>query len=91
MSADTHKKPRKFVQDRDAVAWKGRYEPYDLAKEFLVALIVVIILVTGLAVLFGSPDDKPVTVRSWSTASRSRWVSAPASRSTPVMAGRRRR
>jgi hypothetical protein len=68
MSADTHKKPRKFVQDRDAVAWKGRYEPYDLAKEFLVALIVVIILVTGLAVLFGSPDDKPVTVRSWSTA-----------------------
>ena len=68
MSADTHRKPRKFVQDRDAVAWKGAYEPYDLAKEFLVALIVVIILVTGLAVLFGSPDDKPVTVRSWSTA-----------------------
>ena len=68
MSADTHRKPRKFVQDRDAIAWKGAYEPYDLAKEFLVALIVVIILVTGLAVLFGSPDDKPVTVRSWSTA-----------------------
>jgi len=68
MSADTHKKPKKFVQDRDAVAWKGRYEPYDLAKEFLIALIVVIILVAGLAVLFGSPDDKPVTVRSWSNA-----------------------
>ena len=72
MSADTHTKPRKFVQDRDAVAWKGRYEPYDLAKEFLVALIVVIILVAGLAVLFGSPDDKPVTVRSWSTADAGR-------------------
>ncbi len=68
MSADTHRKPRKFVQDRDAVAWKGAYEPYDLAKEFLVALIVVVILVGGLAVLFGSPDDKPVTVRSWSTS-----------------------
>jgi len=68
MSADTHKKPKKFVQDRDALAWKGRYEPYDLAKEFLIALIVVIILVAGLAVLFGSPDDKPVTVQSWSTA-----------------------
>jgi len=68
MSADTHKKPRKFVQDRDAVVWHGRYEPYDLAKEFLIALVVVIILVAGLAVLFGSPDDKPVTVRSWSTA-----------------------
>jgi len=68
MSADTHKKPRKFVQDRDALAWHGAYEPYDLAKEFLIALLVVVILVTGLAVLFGSPDDKPVTVRSWSTA-----------------------
>ena len=68
MSADTHTKARKFVQDRDAVAWKGRYEPYDLAKEFLIALVVVCILVAGLAVLFGSPDDTPVTVRSWSTA-----------------------
>ena len=68
MSADTHKKTKKFVQDRDAVAWHGRYEPYDLAKEFLIALIVVIVLVTGLAVLFGSPDDKPVTVKSWSNA-----------------------
>jgi hypothetical protein len=68
MSADTHKKPRKFVQDRDATVWHGRYEPYDLAKEFLVALIVVIVLVTGLAILFGSPDDKPVTLKSWSTA-----------------------
>jgi hypothetical protein len=68
MSADSHTKPRKFVQDRDAVEWHGRYEPYDLAKEFLIALVVVVILITGLAVLFGSPDDKPVTVRSWSTA-----------------------
>ena len=68
MSADTHRKPKKFVQDRDALAWKGRYEPYDLAKEFLIALLVVAILVAGLAVVFGSPDDKPVTVRSWATA-----------------------
>ena len=68
MSADTHRKPKKFVQDRDAVPWKGRYVPYDLAKEGLIALIVVIILVSGLAVLFGSPDDKPTTVRSWSNA-----------------------
>ena len=68
MSADTHRKPKKFVQDRDAVPWKGRYVPYDLAKEGLIALVVVIILVTGLAVLFGSPDDKPTTVQSWSKA-----------------------
>ena len=68
MSADSHRKPRKFVQDRDATVWHGRYEPYDLAKEFLIALVVVAVLVAGLAVVFGSPDDKPVTVRSWSTS-----------------------
>ncbi len=71
MSADStrsHRRSKKFVQDRDVPEWHGRYEPYDLVKEVLVALVVVVVLVTGLAVLFGSPDDKPVTVKSWSTA-----------------------
>jgi hypothetical protein len=67
-SATTHRRARPFKQDRDIADWHGRYEPYDLAKEFLIALLVVIILVAGLAVLFGSPDDAPVTVKSWSTA-----------------------
>ena len=69
MSAATHtKKVRPFKVDRDAVVWHGRYEKYDLAKEFLIAFVVVCILVGGLAVLFGSPDDTPVTVKSWSNA-----------------------
>ena len=68
MSADSHRKPKKFVQDRDAVPWKGRYVPYDLAKEALIAFVVVVILVVGLAVIFGSPDDKPTTVQSWAKA-----------------------
>jgi len=68
MSADTHKQPKKFVQDRDATVWHGAYVPYDLAKEFLMAFVVVCILVGGLAVLFGSPDDTPVTVKSRSNA-----------------------
>ena len=29
---------------------------------------MVVVLVVGLAVLFSSPDDKPVTVKSWSRA-----------------------
>jgi hypothetical protein len=70
MSAHTStKKVRPFKVDRDAATWHGRYERYDLAKEFLVAFIVVSILVAGLAILFGSPDDTPVTVKSWSTNS----------------------
>ena len=68
MSAPNAKKVRGFKVDRDAVVWHGRYEKYDLAKEFLISLIVVCLLVAGLAVVFGSPDDKPVTVRSWSNA-----------------------
>ncbi|HEY4929026.1 MAG TPA: hypothetical protein VIH95_07730 [Acidimicrobiales bacterium] len=69
MSADVPTRTaRRFKVDRDAVAWKGRYEPYDLAKEFLIAFVVVCILVGGLAVIFGSPDDTPVTLKSWSTA-----------------------
>jgi len=58
---------RRFNPDRDVAEWHGKYLP-DLVKEFLVALAVVCVLVAGLAVIFSSPDDKPVTVRSWSAA-----------------------
>ncbi len=60
---------RKFNPDRDVVEWHGPYEPYDLVKEFIIALVVVVLLVVALAVVFSSPDEKPVTVKSWSTAS----------------------
>jgi hypothetical protein len=66
--AMTRRARRRFNPDRDVHEWKGRYEPYDLIKEVLVASVVVVILVVALAVVFSSPDDKPVTVRSWSTA-----------------------
>jgi len=59
---------RRFNPDRDVAVWNGKYLPYDLVKEFLIALVVVTLLVVLLAVVFSSPDDHPVTVRSWSTA-----------------------
>ncbi len=69
MSAHTAAgRTRRFKVDRDVADWHGRYVPYDLAKEFLVAFLVVCVLVVGLAVLFGSPDDAPVTIKSWSTS-----------------------
>jgi hypothetical protein len=58
---------RRFNPDRDVEEWHGRYLPYDLVKEFIIALVVVAVLVTGLAVIFSSPDETPVTVKSWST------------------------
>jgi hypothetical protein len=66
-SPGTHGRRRRFNPDRDAVEWTGAYRPYDLVKEFLIALVVVVVLVVGLAVVFSSPDMKPVTVKSWST------------------------
>ncbi|MGC0314495.1 hypothetical protein [Kitasatospora acidiphila] len=43
--------------------------PYDLIKEFTVALVAVAVLTAGLAALFSSPDEKPVTLATWSAAS----------------------
>ncbi|MFL6164309.1 MAG: hypothetical protein ACJ74U_19080 [Jatrophihabitantaceae bacterium] len=42
--------------------------PYDLVKEFCVALLVMAVLTVLLAVIFSSPDDKPISLRQWATA-----------------------
>jgi hypothetical protein len=67
-AASPPRRRRRFNPDRDVGEWQGKYLPYDLVKEFLVALLVVSVLVVGLAVIFSSPDEKPVTVKSWSTS-----------------------
>ena len=41
---------------------------YDLVKEFVIALVVVLVLSIGLAVIFSSPDEKSVTMSDWATA-----------------------
>jgi hypothetical protein len=58
---------KRFNPDRDVADWHGRYERYDIVKEFTIALLAVTVLVVGLAIVFSSPDDHPVTVKSWST------------------------
>lgn len=37
--------------------------PYDLVKEFLVALTVVAVLTVVLAAVFSSPDDKAISLQ----------------------------
>ena len=39
--------------------------PYDLVKEFVIALVVVLMLSIGLAAIFSSPDDPPITMAAW--------------------------
>src|ERR1700686_1395841 len=40
-----------------------RMVPYDLIKEGLVALVLILVLVCGLAPWLSSPDDPPLTVQ----------------------------
>ena len=61
-------KTRAYRPDVDAPTWRGGYYPYDILKEGTIALLVVLILTVTLAVVFGSPDEKSITIKAWSTA-----------------------
>ncbi|HKT02119.1 MAG TPA: hypothetical protein VJT31_21535 [Rugosimonospora sp.] len=52
---------------RYAAPWTGGYRRYDLVKEFLVALAVILLLTIGLAIAFSSPDRKAISLRDWAT------------------------
>jgi hypothetical protein len=53
-------------EDEAAREWKGAYRPYDLVKEFSIAIGVVLALTLLLTILFSSPDDPPSTIKQWS-------------------------
>ncbi|MGZ4437091.1 MAG: hypothetical protein ACXVWU_05050 [Nocardioides sp.] len=42
--------------------------PYDLVKEFVIALAVVSVLTVALAAIFSSPDENAITMRRWALA-----------------------
>ena len=42
--------------------------PYDLVKEFVIALGVVSLLTLGLSAVFSSPDEKAITMAAWAKA-----------------------
>jgi hypothetical protein len=59
---------KRFRPDVDAPEWKGGHTPYDIVKEGAIALLVVAILTLLLAIIFGSPDESAITLKSWSNA-----------------------
>jgi hypothetical protein len=61
-----------------ATPWRGPLREYDLAKEFVVALVVVAFLTVGLAVLFSSPDEKGLTLQDWARANPADFVATAA-------------
>lgn len=56
---------RKAARTNDAPPWAGEYRRYDLVKEFLAALAVVLLLTVALAVVFGSPDRPAISLAEW--------------------------
>jgi len=58
--------PARRRRTPDAHAFATR--PYDLVKEFVVALLAVTALTGALAAIFSSPDEKAITMRTWATA-----------------------
>ncbi len=73
-SASGRTRRRKRRADRlrrraaEAAPWKGPLRRYDILKEATVALVVVLLLSSLLAVLFSSPDMPPVTLQAWASA-----------------------
>jgi len=61
-----------------AEPWSGPKRPYDLVKEFVVALVVVSILTVVLAALFSSPDEKQLTLAQWAKAAPNDFVATAA-------------
>jgi hypothetical protein len=62
----------KRAPERDPSTYPTRH--YDIVKEFVIALVVVIGLTLALAALFSSPDEKPITVASWANAAPNDFV-----------------
>ena len=70
--ASTEPVPRRSLWGQP---WSGPKRPYDLVKEFVVALLVVGLLSVVLALVFSSPDDKGVTIQQWARQNPSDFVS----------------
>ena len=62
------------AQAAESRPWRGPTRPYDLVKEFTIATVLVTLLVVGLAVLLGSPDEKAVTLQGWAKAAPADFV-----------------
>jgi hypothetical protein len=63
----------------EASPWHGSTRRYDIVKEGVVATGIVLVLVVLLAGLLSSPDEPPVTIRSWSTIAPADFMATAAS------------
>ena len=78
MAVGSSTKTDRRQPDPAAEPWSGPKRPYDLVKEFVVALVVVSILTVVLAALFSSPDEKQLTLAQWAKAAPNDFVATAA-------------
>jgi hypothetical protein len=60
--------PTRSRRDRTPDAHLFPTRPYDLVKEFVVALVAVLLLTVALAAVFSSPDEKAISLADWANA-----------------------
>jgi hypothetical protein len=65
--------------ERREVTREQQTRYYDIVKEFVIAFVVVALLTVGLSALFSSPDEKPITLATWSKADPADFVATAAS------------
>ena len=66
MTTPTRTKPRAAKRgDMTPDSHDFPTRPYDLVKEFVIALVVIAVLTGALAAFFSSPDEKSITMASW--------------------------
>jgi hypothetical protein len=58
----------------DAQPWAGETRRYDIVKEFVAALAVITLLTVGLAITFGSPDRKAISIGEWAATAPNDFV-----------------
>ena len=68
MATATHTRPAASRRTRTPDSHDYPTRPYDLVKEFVIALVVVTLLTAGLAAVFSSPDEKAITMSGWAQA-----------------------
>ena len=66
MSALTRYRATWRAENEVAREWKGGYRRYDLVKEVVIAIGVVLAVSVVLAAMFSSPDEKSSTIAQWS-------------------------
>ena len=52
----------------DAAPWKGKTKKYDFVREGVIAVVVVTVLAIFFSLLFGSPDEPPLTFKGWAVS-----------------------